>query len=153
MSRAAAVQDAAFGAATAAGGLLLAWTGWHLPAGVAGVPGPGVFPFAIGLTLAVLGISLTATALAQRREPGENRRPAPAHAGDRGSIRQVVTILVLLALYTLSWDWAPFLWRTPLLLLGVYLTLGEPVLRSAGIAVGATAVLLLIFETMLRVRL
>ncbi len=71
----------------------------------------------------------------------------------RERLRQVAAILALLAAYLALWDAVPFVWRTPLLLSGIYRTVGEPWLRSSVLAVSITALLVGVFDALLRVRL
>lgn len=139
--------DLGLGLAFAVLGVMLAVAGGRLPPGIAGVPGPGVFPTAIGAVLIALGV-----ALAWVRGPGsdvtywERGWRAPA-------TRQVIAIVALLAIYVALWDIVPFIWRTPALLFGIYLIVGEPWLRSVIVAVATTAALAGIFAGLLRVRL
>jgi len=147
-------RDAGYGLLFAAIGAWLAWTGWRLPPGVAGVPGPGVFPAAVGAALAALGAGLAASAVRRRTAPpGPADGAEPAGAGGAGTASQVGGILALLALYAAVWDVIPFIWRTPPLLIGIYLVLREPPLRSAVVATAASVLLLVVFEILLRVRL
>jgi hypothetical protein len=138
--------DLGLGLAFALLGVLLAVAGTRLPPGIAGVPGPGVFPMAIGAILVALGLALAWT-----------RTPAGATYWERGwraaPTRQVAAILVLLAVYVALWDVVPFIWRTPALLVGIYLVVGEPWLRSLAVAVVTTAALAGVFAGLLRVRL
>ena len=139
--------DIGFGAAFAALGGALAIAGWRLPEGIAGVPGPGVFPLLIGAALVVLGAALALSA--GRGGPGvywekDWRDPA---------VRRVAGILALLAAYAALWDAVPFIWRTPLLLVAIYRLTGEPWLRSLFVSAAATALLAVVFQALLRVRL
>jgi putative tricarboxylic transport membrane protein len=150
-------RDAGFGLFFAVLGAGLALAAWRLPEGVAGVPGPGVFPFVIGLGLVALGLGLAASSFRGHRAPAATARvqetsPPPRGLGD-GHLRPIAAILALLAVYAALWETVPFIWRTPLLLLAIYRVVGEPWLRGTLMAAGATAVLALVFETLLRVRL
>jgi len=142
--------DTGLGLAFAVLGASLALAGRGLPDGLAHVPGPGFFPTMIGLGLAFLGLALAASA----------RRPVPSaltdywpHGWRDRRPRQVAAILALLAAYLALWDAVPFVWRTPLLLAGIYRTVGEPWLRSSVLAVSITALLVGVFDALLRVRL
>jgi hypothetical protein len=138
--------DAALGTLFAGIGLLLVVAGWRLPPGLAGVPGPGVFPIAIGAVLIALGLVLASTRTRDRATYWEREWTAP-------ETRQVVAIVLLLIGYVALWEVVPFIWRTPALLLGIYLVVGEPWLRSLVIAAAATGVLAGVFSGLLRVRL
>lgn len=138
--------DRGLGFGFAALGIALALAGWGLPEGLAGVPGPGFFPILIGVSLTALGLGLAASA-----------GPADASYWQQGwrttGIRQIVAIVALLVIYIALWETVPFLWRTPLLLLGIYRTVGESWVRSILVSVVATGLLAGVFQTLLRVRL
>jgi putative tricarboxylic transport membrane protein len=138
--------DVGLGLGFAALGVLLAIAGWRLPPGLSGVPGPGVFPMLIGTGLLALGIGLAAFSNPGRATYWEQGWTAT-------TTRQVVIILALLALYAALWNMVPFIWRTPVLLAGIYRVVGEPWPRSLMIAVVTTAVLAGVFDGLLRVRL
>ncbi len=138
--------DAGLGVTFAAFGAGLAWAGHRRPEGLAGVPGPGFFPMLIGVGLMVLGLSLAVSA-----GPG---RPAYWDRGWRDpALARVAALLALLAAHVALWDAVPFVLRTPVVLAGIYLVVGEPWLRSVALAIGTTAVLAGVFEILLRVRL
>jgi hypothetical protein len=63
-------------AALAAVAAFFAWQSYRLPFGRIGLPGPGFFPFALGLVLALLALAIFARAWAGER--GE-----PVHIGHR----------------------------------------------------------------------
>jgi len=138
--------DTALGIGFAALGGALALAGWGLPEGLAGVPGPGFFPILIGLGLIVLGLGLAASA-------GRGDASYWREGWRTTGMRQIVVILTLLGMYAALWNAVPFLWRTPVLLLGIYRTVGEPWMRSILISLVATALLGGVFDTLLRVRL
>ena len=138
--------DRGLGFGFSAGGVSLAAAGWRLPEGLAGVPGPGFFPILIGLGLAALGLALAASA-------GPEGAPYWQQGWRGTGMRQVLLILALLVIYVALWDAVPFLWRTPLLLLGIYRAVGEPWVRSILVSVLTTALLAGVFQTLLRVRL
>lgn len=138
--------DVGLGLGFAALGALLVLAGRSLPAGLAGVPGPGVFPMLIGAGLVALGLGLAATSTPGRATYWE-------HGWTATPTRQVLAILALLAVYAALWAAVPFIWRTPVLLVCLYRVVGEPWLRSVVIAVVTTAVLAGVFDGLLRVRL
>lgn len=138
--------DLAFGLIFAALGAGLALQGCRLPEGLAGVPGPGFFPVLVGGALFLLGVGLAIVAPRQR-----------AVYWDRGwrdtPLRQVLAVVALLTAYAAAWDLVPFVWRTGVLLLAIYLVLRESLARSVLLAIAITAALAGVFEALFRVRL
>lgn len=152
--------DRTFGLAFAGVGAAVAATGLALPAGVAGVPGPGVFPVGIGLALVALGLALALSAsrrAALSASPRAGTTPEePSYfgrgPGDPATLRVAAT-LALLAAYAAAWTVVPFAWRTLVLLVALYRLFGAGWLRSATIAALVTGAVVIVFQVLFRVRL
>jgi len=136
--------DRALGLVFSLVGAAVAFVGVRLPIGMAGVPGPGVFPIGIGLVLAVLGLALIAAA--RDGDPYFDRGwRAPT------SLRVVATVLLLVA-HVATWSVLPFGWRTSLLLVALYRLFGEGWLRSVAFAGVVTGAMVIVFQVLFRVR-
>ena len=58
-------------AALTATGAFFFWRSWFLPFGESGVPGPGLFPFLLGIALCVVALAIAGQAM-RSRDPGES---------------------------------------------------------------------------------
>lgn len=138
--------DIGIGIAFAGLGALLIVEARTFPAGTGGVPGPGFFPFWIGVLLTALGTGLALGSLhsdAVYWEQGWTSEPMQRIGG------VVATVIV----YLILWNSVPFLVRTPLLLLVIYRIMGESWLRSAVLAGLITAASYGVFGGFFNVRL
>lgn len=130
------------------GALLLLGTGASvgaalMPFGSPSQPGPGFYPFIVGIALALVALGLLATALQSRRgAPAELLDPVP------------LAIAVVLLVYPAVLGWLGFGVSTGLLLLGLFL-LGEPGKpgRAVGLAILSTLIASLLFGRFLQASL
>ena len=129
----------AIGSAIAAGA-------YNLGLGALNRPGPGLCPFVIGVSMALLSLSVTATALRVAK--------APALATEAKRALPVVAVVAALIFYTLALERIGFVLCTLLFLIGLLGVLGRnswlvAITASAGITVGSY----LIFAKLLKINL
>lgn len=91
-------------------GLVILVAAWKLPAGIGNLPGPGFFPSVLGALM--LGFALL-LGLERPRAADKDEQPAPLAQ----SWILPASAAMLLAIYVFTWDLAPFLVRTPLMVL------------------------------------
>jgi hypothetical protein len=122
-------------------GLLVILGTLGYPSGEYGVPGPALFPRAIGIGLLLVAAGLATAPLATIEPLTPGRRQA------------IVWTMALLALYAASWDLVPFVVRTTVLVL-VFLRLLAVSWKAAAItAVSLSVVVFVVFDRLLAVRL
>lgn len=126
-------------------GTAIAAGAYHLGIGALNSPGPGLFPFVIGLSMAGLSLSVAATGLWTAAPPAAktHRRAAPA-----------IAVIVALILYALALERIGFLLCTLLFLTGLLGVLGRrnwPVAVAASVFI--TAGSYLIFAKFLKINL
>ena len=66
-----------------ASGLFFVWHAALLPFGRVGLPGPGFFPFALGIALGLLALAILVRSSGASRATGERRLPRPPRRADR----------------------------------------------------------------------
>lgn len=116
------------------------------PPGLGSLPGPGFFPLLLGILILLFSAMIAREAWS----------PAPQSPG-KAAVRQAdklpaLAVLMVIA-WLLTWDFAPFLLRTPLLVLGLMRTSGSNWRSAALSAILFTAALYAIFQLGLRVDL
>lgn len=107
----------------------------RMPPGLGNLPGPGFFPRVLGALL--LGFSLM---LATERTQAKDAQDDQAQPGSAWPL--VLAAMALLTVYLLSWEWLPFLVRTPLLI-GSLMRLSGASWRS--VAMGGVLLSLFLF--------
>ncbi len=133
---------AAFGAV----GVVVLVASMQLPSGIGALPGPGFFPFVLAILILCFALFL---GWESRAVPKPDFTPAPlAHSW----LLPAVTAAVLV-LYVASWEWLPFLVRTPLLILLLMRLSGASWWATGLGSVLLPAVLYAIFQLGLRVDL
>jgi hypothetical protein len=119
-----------------------------LGVGTLSSPGPGLFPFVIGVGMAVLSLGVSVTS---------RRVAAPVQeAGTSGFSRfmPVVAVIVALVFYTFTLERLGFLLSTFLFLSGLLIALGGKNILSAAVAgAGITAGAYLVFAKLLKITL
>ncbi|MCW5963173.1 MAG: tripartite tricarboxylate transporter TctB family protein [Bryobacterales bacterium] len=93
-------------------GVAILVAAWKLPAGIGNLPGPGFFPAVLGSL--ILGFALL---LGLERPRAENQHHQPASPAQTWLLPASATLL--LAIFVFTWELAPFLLRTPLLVLAL----------------------------------
>ncbi|MBM9593161.1 tripartite tricarboxylate transporter TctB family protein [Roseitranquillus sediminis] len=138
---------------TVAGVLGLAFSGVYLlegrtlDFGTMDAPGPGIFPLAVGILMAVVSLGVIAEARTTR-EPGKLHLPAGYDATRLLSVFTALVVFVL-ALSVLGLPIAAFLFVAFYVRLVGRVTWAASVLSGAGVAIGVYVV----FEVLLGVRL
>ncbi|MDZ7638828.1 MAG: tripartite tricarboxylate transporter TctB family protein [Bryobacterales bacterium] len=138
-------------AAGAALGLYLVVTSRSFPAGYGSLPGPGFFPFILGILILVFSAMIAWEA--RPAAPVPAAAPSPSAPFPAASILLPLAALLTIALWLFSWAWMPFLLRTPILVLAL-MRLSGSTWRAASIAALLfTATVYAIFQLGLRVDL
>lgn len=122
-------------------GLLVVLGTLGYPSGEHGVPGPVLFPRAIGIGLLLVAAGLAAAPPAAIASLAPGRRQA------------IVWTMVLLVLYAASWDLVPFVVRTAILVLVFLRVLAVSWKAAAITAVSLSVVVFVVFDRLLAVRL
>ena len=126
----------------AALGALLVVSGTAFPAGIAGIPGAGFFPQAIGVLMGLLAIALW--------QKGRRRSKESVSIAN---VREVAVTAALLLAYLLLWGTGWFVVRTTVFLAITLIFLGQRWLPSLGYAVALSVFAYLAFDTGLNVTL
>ena len=124
-------------------GMALIASGLRLPPGVAGLPGAGFFPQAIGTLMALLAAGL----ILRRGEAGQSE------AVQFSNRVQVAGTAGLLFVYLLLWGTGLFLARTALFVLVTLRFLGQGWARAAVFSAALTGFVYLAFDMGLNVSL
>ena len=149
------VRDWIVAAVAALLGIALILSSRSLPEGIGALPGPGFFPFVLGLLITLFAAMVAMEA----RKPKPASSIAEASAGDSPSAaaapawRLPVIAMVLVFAYLALWEVVPFLARTPVVALVLTRISGATWLRAIGVAIVMTAFLYLVFQVGLRVSL
>ena len=127
----------------AALGASLVVSGTAFPAGIAGIPGAGFFPQAIGALMLLLAIALSQ----------KGRRQRSKESMSITNLREVAVTAALLLAYLLLWGTGWFVVRTTVFLAITLIFLGQRWLPSLGYAVALSVFAYLAFDTGLNVTL
>jgi putative tricarboxylic transport membrane protein len=127
-------------------GSAIAAGAYNLGLGALNRPGPGLFPFVIGVGMALLSLSVTATAFRVVK--------APASAAETSRALPVIAVVAALVFYAVALERIGFALCTPLFLVTLLGVLGRSswlvaTTVSAGITVGSY----LIFAKLLQINL
>ena len=135
--------EAVIGLLLAALGIMVAYTSGNLPAGQGSVPGPGSFPTALGVLLALAGSGLTIVAFRSEAKPGVDLLEPRALA-----------CVALIAAYALAFESVGFLPSTFAFLLLAFVAVGQVRwLPALAVSLAASAVMGLLFQRVLSIRL
>lgn len=126
----------------AALGAFLVVSGTAFPAGIAGIPGAGFFPQAIGVLMGLLAIALW-----------QKGRRRSIESVSIANVREVAVTAALLLAYLLLWGTGWFVVRTTVFLAITLIFLGQRWLPSLGYAVALSVFAYLAFDTGLNVTL
>ena len=149
------VRDAIVAAAAALLGIALILSSRSFPEGIGALPGPGFFPFALGLLITLFAIMVAMEA--RKPKPAETKEATTTSDSDAAAGKMAwrlpVAAVVLVFAYLASWDVIPFLIRTPIVALVLTKASGASWLRSVAMAIVLTAFLYFVFQVGLRVSL
>lgn len=127
-------------------GAYLAISSRTFPSGLGSLPGPGFFPLLLGAFILVF------SAMIAWESRSAGLPPAPDTSSQNSWKLPVFAALLVLA-WLLSWDFAPFLLRTPLMVVALMRLSGSTWRGAALAAVVFTGALYAIFQLGLRVDL
>ena len=129
--------------------LLICREAFRLKLGVLTKPGPGFFPFSLGLVMGILALIALYQSMGKRREEGEKSEP-------KGSLRwwNIVIILAALVAYAFFLETIGFLIST-FLLITLLLKVVEPQRWSTALVGGLITALAstLVFNVLLRAQI
>jgi hypothetical protein len=127
-------------------GSAIAIGAYNLGIGAVNNPGPGLFPFVIGLGMVLLSVSIIATSISTAAAP--MTRPTPSQT------LTALAVIGALVFYALALERIGFVLCTILFLFGLLTVLGRyDWLVAATASVGMTAGSYLIFTTLLKLHL
>lgn len=140
-------RDLGVAAGGASLGLYLIVSSGSFPAGLGSLPGPGFFPFTLGLLIVLFSgmIAWEARSAAAL--------PRAATEDEKSSWKLPVISTLLLAAWLLVWPFAPFLIRTPFLIAAIMRLSGSSWRAAILAAIAFTALVYAIFQLGLRVDL
>ena len=141
------VRDLGVAAGGAALGFYLIVSSGSFPAGLGSLPGPGFFPFTLGLLIVLFSGMIAWEA---RSAPA---LPKADTEGDKSSWKLPVISTLLLVAWLLVWPFAPFVIRTPFLIAALMRLSGSSWRAAILAAIAFTALVYAIFQLGLRVDL
>lgn len=134
-------------------GIAIAAGAYQLGIGALNNPGPGLFPFVIGVCMTSLGVSLAATGL---RQPAPLPAPASSEVSrpSPGNARAAITVVAALAFYALALERLGFLMCTAVFLAAQLAVLGrKSLVASVAWSAAITAGSYLVFAKLLKITL